>query len=213
MVTQTHACIQVTFNNMPMLVVGASDCFASFCPGVIALSTNETQQQYEQILRLADSMVCSPVCSRDFSNRDRSVDHQKSQFGGCVNVHSCTWVWVPARADTHKATHCRANLHTHMHTYTHAETHAHRCMHTHPHPHTDTARTRGLALVSSCCFSVLGRCWSSQEWTARRPSHTPCVMAPSPFSTPLSPCTPCTACPLLRTCGVLESRLCSHECV
>lgn len=70
---------QVTINNMPMLVIGASDCFASFCPGVIALCTNETQLQYEQILRLADTKVCDLLGS--FLLVSSQVTSPKDQFG------------------------------------------------------------------------------------------------------------------------------------
>ena len=50
--------MQITYNNMPLLLVGAYDCFVSFHPAVIALTTSETEQEYRQILRLADDAVC-----------------------------------------------------------------------------------------------------------------------------------------------------------
>ena len=103
--------LQVTFNNMPMLVLGASDCFASFCPGVIALCTNETQQQYEQILRLADSMVGESVSS------------------GTAGFH--TPVRGHARTQTNSYGAGSYTQRHHPHTYTHTHTHSFTCMGAH----------------------------------------------------------------------------------
>lgn len=51
--------MQITYNDMPLLLVGAYDCFVSFHPAVIALTTSETEQEYSQVLQLADDAVCS----------------------------------------------------------------------------------------------------------------------------------------------------------
>jgi hypothetical protein len=114
---------QVTFNNMPLLVTGTYDCFGSFCPGMMALTTTETQQQYKQIFRLQDKIVC------------------------CVFVR-CACYTCAASDITHTLT-LRCNETTQQINAIHAHiqrdgagrhVHACMCMHTHTHTHTHTHR-------------------------------------------------------------------------
>jgi hypothetical protein len=50
--------LQLTFNNLPLVVHGASDVKLSFHVGAVALVSRETQDSFERCIRAADDMVC-----------------------------------------------------------------------------------------------------------------------------------------------------------